>query len=74
MTPTPKDKAIELRDWFLDHAKSENPPKPNGNFHAKQCAYYLTEQIQMELHDAGVYPESPQREYWYNVQIEIDNL
>lgn len=47
MTPTQAaaDKAKELIEKFLDHVKSERPPKANGYYHAKQCAIIHVNEI-----------------------------
>lgn len=70
---TPKDKAIDLVDRFLDIYSS--PDQYGGadkldKTQAIKCAYACTEEIIMRLYDEGI--REPQ--FWYDVQDELNKL
>lgn len=68
-----KAEAERLIELFLNHVKSERPPKPNGYYHAKACAAICVKEIIKEyrflenLQNANV-----KSDYWNKVLEHIN--
>lgn len=70
-----KAEAERLIELFLNHVKSERPPKPNGYYHAKACAAICVKEIIDSHVQVGwsVTYKTNAYEYWNKVLEHINS-
>jgi len=73
---TPKEKAIELVDMFMEHTVEWDNVKEiafDSEYHAKKCALISVDEVIEALHEHH-WQNRNVTEYWKEVKQEIEKL